>query len=343
MSNAAAHQGLRIASFNLENLGDRGDRGGETPSPLAERLPLLRAQLQRLRADLLCLQEVDAQRSGPGPRRLLALDRLLEGSDYAGFHRAVSLDRGGRRPADRHNLVVLSRWPLLAWESIHHRLVPPPRLRPATARPATQEAAQEAGAPKADEMVWDRPLLRVSLRLPDGRPLHLLNLHLRAPLAAPVPGQRRRGGGWVSAGGWAEGFYRAGVKRAGQALEARLVVEELFDLEPEALILVAGDMNATEEEVPLRILRAAADDLETPGLAGRELVALARTLPPEQRFSVLHDGRGALYDHLLASPALAARFRRCEIHNEALHDEGALPPGSPQSFHAPLLAEFALD
>lgn len=339
MSRATARSSLRIASFNLENLGEgAGPHGSERP-PLAERLPLLRAQLQRLDADLLCLQEVDAQRSAGQrgerhSRRLLALDRLLEGSDYAAFHRAVSLDRGGQRPADRHNLVVLSRWPLLAWESIHHRLVPPPRLRLATARPAATEAA---------ELAWDRPLLRVSLRLPGGTPLHLLNLHLRAPLSAPVPGQRRRGGGWSSVGGWAEGFYLAGVKRAGQALEARLVVEELFDLEPEALILVAGDMNATEEEVPLRILRAPADDLETPGLAGRELTALARTLPPERRFSVLHDGRGALYDHLLASPALAARFRRCEIHNEALHDEGALPPGSPQSFHAPLLAEFALD
>src|SRR4051794_4624510 len=70
---------LRIASFNLENL----DAGG-----LAERLPVLRPQLRRLDADVLCLQEVDGQREGRGPRRLLALDRLLEGTDHAGFERA---------------------------------------------------------------------------------------------------------------------------------------------------------------------------------------------------------------------------------------------------------------
>lgn len=326
---------LRLASFNLESLGRLQPDGAD----LEARLPLLRPQLQRLRADVLCLQEVDAQQipaetaGTRKPRGLVALERLLEGTDYAGFHHAVSLDRSGRRPADRHNLVVVSRWPLIAWESVHHRLVPAPRLQPATARSQSTEPL---------EVHWDRPLLRVSLALPGGRPLHLLNLHLRAPLAAPVPGQRTGEGRWASVGGWAEGFYIASLKRAGQALEARLVVDELLDLEPEGLVLVAGDMNAGEEEVPLRILRGAADDVETPALAGRELVPLARSLPVEQRYSVLHDGHGALYDHLLASRTLAGHFRHCEIHNEGLHDEGALPPGSPQSFHAPIVAEFAL-
>ena len=289
----------------------------------------------RLRADVLCLQEVDAQRPGAESanrsRRLEALEQLLEGTPYAAFHRALSLGLSGKRPADKHNLVILSRWPLIAWESLHHRLVPPPRIALATGRPHGSEL----------DLQWDRPLLRVSVRLPNGRPLHLINLHLRAPLAAPVPGQRHQGV-WRGSAGWAEGFYLASMKRAGQALEARLVVEELLDLEPDALVMVAGDLNAEEGEVPVRILRGAASDIEAPALAQRELLSLTRSLAREQRFSLLYNGRRALYDHLLASPSLAALFTRCEIHNEGLHDEGALPPGSPHSFHAPVLAEFAL-
>ena len=67
---------LRIATFNLENLDDRPD----LDPPLSERIALLRPQLLRLSADILCLQEVNGQHpEDGGPRRLLALDRLQIG------------------------------------------------------------------------------------------------------------------------------------------------------------------------------------------------------------------------------------------------------------------------
>ena len=40
---------------------------------------------------------------------------------------------------------------------------------------------------------------------------------------------------WLSAPGWAEGFFIAAVKRAGQALEARLFIDKLFDEDPDAM------------------------------------------------------------------------------------------------------------
>lgn len=44
----------RIATFNLENLDD-----GVNVSPaLAERIQIMRPQLERINADILCLQEV---------------------------------------------------------------------------------------------------------------------------------------------------------------------------------------------------------------------------------------------------------------------------------------------
>ena len=324
---------MRIATFNLENLDDRP---GLEPG-LSERIAVLRPQLLRLRADVLCLQEVNGQKpAGGGLRSLAALDRLLEGTAYAGFHRAVSLKADRSAPRDRHNLVILSRWPFERVEQLHHDLVPAPLYRPATPmeRPAEPEP-----------VVWDRPILVASLHLPDGQVLHVLNLHLRAPLAAPLPGAKAGPLRWKSAGGWAEGFFLATMKRAGQALEARLEIERIFDRDPQALVVVCGDFNAEEREMPLRTIVADVADTRNGSLAARSLVPLEHSLPESRRFSVLHNGRPVLLDHLLVSRALLTRYRSMEIHNEALGDEAAAyaeVEHSPESFHAPVVASFAL-
>ncbi len=324
---------MRLASFNLENLDDAPE-GAPT---FAERIAVLRPQLQRLDADVLCLQEVNAQRDGKGsPRRLRALDRLLEGTAYAGFHRAGSLRRDSGAPADKHNLVVLSRWPIVASRQLHHDLVPPASYRPVTAEPAVSEAAP---------VLWDRPILQVSIELSGGRCLQVVNLHLRAPLAAHIDGQKLGAFAWKSVPAWAEGFFLASLKRCGQALETRRLVDQLFDAEPEALIAVCGDFNAEAQETPLRIVRGDLEDTGNGALASRSLVPLERALPESQRFSVLHQGRRLMLDHMLVSRALLAFHRAIEVHNEALGDElvaYATGSRSPESFHAPLVAKFRL-
>lgn len=67
---------LRIATFNLENFDDKP---GERPS-LDDRIAVMRPQLIRLNADILCLQEVNGQEESGQPRRLLALKKLLQGN-----------------------------------------------------------------------------------------------------------------------------------------------------------------------------------------------------------------------------------------------------------------------
>lgn len=323
---------MRVASFNLESLDDRP---GLDP-PLSERIAVLRPQLLRLDADILCLQEVNGQRKRGGGRDLSALERLLEGTPYARFHRASSERAEGEGPADRHNLVILSRWAFESCGQLRNDLVAPVSYRPATARPPAEAA---------DTIAWDRPLLRVRVALPSGRPLHLFNLHLRAPLAAPVAGQKAGAFVWKSVGGWAEGFFLASLKRSGQALEARLAVEQVFDTDPEALILVCGDFNADAQEMPLRILCGDPEDTGNPTLAGHSLTPLERGLPETRRHTVIHGGRRQMLDHLLASRALRARVHAVEVHNEALEDEAAAPAPGPApsgSFHAPLLASFTL-
>jgi len=57
---------------------------------------------------------------------------------------------------------------------------------------------------------------------------------------------------------------------------------------------------------------------------------------------MIYRGRGALVDHLLVSRALLARFRRVELHNEALGEAGGGNGAGRArgSDHAPLVAEF---
>jgi endonuclease/exonuclease/phosphatase family metal-dependent hydrolase len=325
---------LRIATFNLESLDDRPD---VVPS-FADRLPVLRARLDRLEADILCLQEIAARHTAGkrSPRRLTALDALVEGKPYAACQRVVSLARDGRGPLDVHNLAILSRPRLLAQRQYWHDLVAPVSYRLATASPPADAAAA---------VEWERPALHATVATPGGRALHVFNVHLRAPLASFVPGQKKSAFAWRTASGWAEGFFLAAIKRAGQALEVRRAVDAVFDRDPDALIVVCGDMNAEEREMPLRILRADAEDTGTRALASRTLVPLERTLPETRRFTVLHGGRPFMLDHVLVSRALLDRYRSVEIHNEALEDEvEALRrvPASPESYHAPVVATFDL-
>ncbi|MGZ8331157.1 MAG: endonuclease/exonuclease/phosphatase family protein [Rhodoplanes sp.] len=322
---------IRIATFNVENLGKPIIPGAS----LEERIRLLRPQLLRLRADVLCLQEVDSERPrGGGERQLAALDALLADTPYASFRRLGTVSRSKGSYRDKHNLVTLSRFPILRQSQIQHQLVSPPLHRQVAGD------TDAAGEPVAIE--WDRPVLHAELRLNDGPPLHVVNVHLRAPRAAYIAGQKQSQI-WRSMSGWAEGFFLAAVKRAGQALEVRLLVDSLFDRNADSLIVVCGDFNADVHEVPVRTIRGDEEDAGNPHLAARTLVPVERSLADSRRFSVVHHGRPQMLDHVLVSRSLLAWYRGVEIHNEALGDElvtAHAVRGSPESFHAPVVAEF---
>ena len=323
---------LRIASFNLENLGGRPGRQPD----LAARIAILRPQMERLRADILCLQEVNGQRvEGHEPRRLTALETLLAGTRYENFQRVVS-EGVHSGPMDVHNLVILSRYPVLEWRQYRNDLVEAPRFRTVTAAPPMAEA---------QPVPWDRPILYARLDLGAGRPLDLFNVHYRAPLAAFIPGQKSDPFAWKSVSGWAEGYYLAAMKRSGQALETRLAIESCFARDAEALVCVAGDFNAGLDEMPLRIVVGAEEDTGSGDLAGHSLVSLELSLPADRRYSVIHHGSRQMLDHVLASRQLAGHFRDFEAHNESLGDElvgYAKVAHSASSYHAPVVAAFEL-
>jgi endonuclease/exonuclease/phosphatase family metal-dependent hydrolase len=322
---------MRIASFNVENLTD----SPKSDVPLSARIDVLRPQLERLSADILCLQEVDAAKVPEKHRREhRALETLLENTPYQHFHLASSLDRKHGYPRKKHNLVTLSRWPIKRSAQYQCDLVRPPAYQCATSDP-----------PEADleSVTWDRPILHLEVELPGGRALHVLNMHLRAPLAARITGQKRGPFVWKSVSGWAEGYFLASIKRSGQALEARMLVDRLFDLDPKALIAVSGDFNSEEREVPLRIVTGHTEDTGNGRLSGRALVLLEHSLPEQRRFTVVHRGQKMMLDHLLVSRQLLSHYRGIEVHNEALGDEliaYTLIDAAPDSYHAPIVATF---
>lgn len=315
---------LRLATFNVESFG--GDRAGSAAT--AARLDALRDVIVPLAADVLCLQEVNGQRpQGGGDRTLADLDQLLDGTAFAGCQR-VSAGLAGP-VGDRHNLVVVSRLPIVAHRRLWHDLVPPASLRLPTA------------ADDPIDVAFDRPVLQATIALGPGRHLDVFNAHLRAPLAAPVPGEKLDAHTWRSASGWAEGYYLAAMKRMGQALEIRRAIDLLLDGDPDRLIAVAGDLNADLLETPLRLLLAAPGDTGTPALAHHALVAAEARVAAALRFTTLHDGRPQLLDHILMSRALAEHLTDVRIDNAHVIDDTAVPEDFPGSLHAPLSADFA--
>ena len=142
---------FRLATFNLENL----DYSASRRAVFERRLDVLKPLLGELAADVLCLQEINAQKADHDGRRFLALDRLLAGDPYEGYHRATSVRPGTTAPADVHNLVIASRWPIIERRQLFHDIVAKwSWTPPAEGRPAQGPV----------EVAWDRPLLYAAHR-----------------------------------------------------------------------------------------------------------------------------------------------------------------------------------
>ena len=328
---------LRIATFNVENL----DASEDDDNPeLERRIPVLRSAFLRLDADIVCLQEVHGQElpdhtANSPSRDLSALDAVLEGTAYAEYSRAMTLTEGV--PYNQRNLVVLAA-PALTIEAFdQHRNSHVPTLM---YRKVTATDPPEADA---KDVIWERPILHAQITVPNLGRLHVLNLHLKSRLSSRIPGQSRGRFAWNSAAGWAEGYFLSSIKRVGQALETRLLVDEILDAEPNANIVVCGDFNAEPGQVPVEAICGRVENTNNSELRSRVLVPASRGVPESVRFSHYHHGEGNLLDHLLVSQNLLPFLQRAEIHNENLPDE-SLPSRSdskfPEADHAPFVAEF---
>jgi endonuclease/exonuclease/phosphatase family metal-dependent hydrolase len=322
---------LRIATFNLENLDD----GATVQPPLAERVQIMRPQLERVAADVICLQEVHSQGSA-GSRTLAALDQLLSSTPYAGFNRRTTLTTPGQL-YDQRNLVTLSRFPIANTQIVRDSAGPRPSYQMATAIPPDATASP---------LEWERPMLYTQVDLGGGRTLHVINVHLKSKLASTIPGQKIDTFTWRTVSAWAEGSFISAMKRLGQALQARLLIDSIFDAHGlDSLITIAGDFNAEADEVAFKAIAGPVEETGNATHAVRLMIPCENNIPDSARYSLLHLGKGTMLDHIVVSRGLLRHFRGAEIHNEALPDEsGAFRQDTkfPESDHAPVVAEFDL-
>jgi len=326
---------MRIATFNIENLDDEPPTERE-PS-FEERLAILRPQMERLRADVLCLQEVHGQNEESGPRLLRDLQTLIRGTRYQNYQiRSTTL--ADKPDVERYrNLVTMipPGWTFEEAREILHEFSPPPEYN------AVTETPDRGSRP----VKWDRPLLycRVRTPAPGGIVMHILNAHYKSKNPTPIAGQGPENFMFETAAGWAEGFFISSMKRVGAALETRIFLDRLFEAEPEARIVLAGDLNAESHEVPVLTVRGDITAHGNPALNHQIMYPCEDTVPEDSRFTLYHHGRKNMLDHLLVSRGLMACYSHSEIHNEFLYDESvafAYDKKYPSSDHAPVIAEF---
>lgn len=324
---------FRIATFNLENLDE--DAAENPRPPLFEhRAAALRPALERLRADILCLQEIHGQERPNQPRDLHTLRALLQGTRYANHQMVSTKTADGAQVYDKRNLVTLfpPDFRLIHTAQIDGHVVP---------NPAYQRTI--AGDETAKTLNWERPLLSVTIESPQGVQMHILNAHFKSKLATRASGEMVDRYTWKSAAAWAEGFFVSSMKRVGAALEARVVIDQIFDAAPDALVLIAGDFNAHSDEVPVMALRGRVEDTGNGDLSNRVMMPLENNIPASNRYTLFHHGRGEMIDHILASRRFVQAFSHAEIHNEILADESvayAFDSKHPESDHAPVVAAF---
>ena len=324
---------LTLATFNLKDF--YLERGFERE--LDAKLGWTAAMLLRMNADVVALQEV-------GP--VETLEALLARMPSRGGYGAPVM---GTPDARGIRCALLSRVPVVearvhttdALEfPVFHEGDPPPfgaRL-PLRRGVVVARIEGDVGGARAE--------------------VHVLVAHFKSRRAVP---RRNVAGDVVPSSApraRAEAEVRSLVWRAAEALCVRGLVDDALARDPNAMIAVMGDLNDVLDSTTLRILMA-------PRAERGALSTCSDLVPTAKCFSILHEGQGAHFDHILATSPLRARLRAAHILNEALREHApvlsiankalaatpsdaspappsdALPtPPTIDSDHAPFVARF---
>ena len=278
---------LSLATFNLENL-DLGDE----PARFRRLAEVVVGALGS--PDLVGLQEIqddsgardDGTVSSDGAhRRLITAITALGGPSYL-FREVRPLDnRDGGAPGANIRASLLVRK--------DRGIVPVDRPGEDPARATAVAFLDEAGRPAVspspgrlglDDRAFSdtRKPLVVQLEI-DGEPLFVIVCHLSSkrgddlPFGAVQPPRRA-----------------SEPQRIAQARSIARFVSDLTTLDRAVRVVVLGDLNDFHFSAPLA-------ELESAGLTNALLA-----LPPEQRYTYVHQGVSQALDHVLLSPSLLA-------------------------------------
>jgi endonuclease/exonuclease/phosphatase family metal-dependent hydrolase len=298
---------VRIATYNLKDYFMPASEAEH--AVFQARTKHLAGEILRAEADVIMLQELGGA---------AALDCLCAalGTNYLGF--AGDVDERGI------GCGVISRLPVV--EHLVHR-------RSELPFPVFVEGDTP---PFGAHLPLRRPFVEVTVDEPELGRVTVITGHLKSNLPRKL---RTAGGDDVPATtsyARGEASVRAEVLRQAEALFLRQLADSYLANHPSALLVVGGDLNAEMSSTPVRLL---ADE------RGPQPLFSARDKVPEhRRFTMLHNNRPRLIDHLLLSTAMEARLVAADIQNDTLQDHGMRPIGLPrliESDHALFWAEFS--
>ncbi len=119
--------------------------------------------------------------------------------------------------------------------------------------------------------------------------------------------------------------FESEIQRSEQAQVVNDFVSELLAVDPDARVIVMGDLNDYQFAEPLVVL------------AGDNLHDLILTLPIEEQYTYVYDGNSEVLDHILVSDLLIDELVSFEI----LHINSELDYEAQFSDHDVLVATFA--
>ncbi len=115
-------------------------------------------------------------------------------------------------------------------------------------------------------------------------------------------------------------------QRTAEAAVVKDFVDEILDIDPNANVIVLGDLNDFEFSPPLTVLEG-----------GGDLHTLIESLPPGERYSYVFDGNSQTLDHIVVSENLFSHF---PFEYDSVHVNAEFKPQA--SDHDPQVARFRL-
>lgn len=172
---------------------------------------------------------------------------------------------------------------------------------------------------EGDQRTWRfaRDLMHVKLEVSKDRTLHAFVVHLKSK-SSRGEGDDKQGASW----------------RLAEATMARKIIDGILAKEPDAWILMTGDLNDTPDSPPIKQLIGDLPASATRA-ASKGLTDLHEHLMGEDAISYLKKPYRSRIDYILTSPALAKRVVKESA--KIVNSDTTLTAGSD---HAPIIATF---